>query len=304
MRRFGLTAMFLALPALAMLTIAGCGSDTGKPSGGKGGSSGGDTVEKTTPSGGAKAALVVGKTGTLRGRVVYDGALPDIKTINMPADLEAKTKTVCLMGDMKEQTWQIGPDKGVENVVVWLKAPADKYFQVPENQRKRDDTVTMDQPQCAFEPHVVVLYPSYYDPVAKKQVRTGQKFVIKNSAPFNHNTAWKGNGLFNNGDNYILPSKGSKEIEANPSAVSKMGGEDKIGIHCDIHKWMDAHAYVFDHPYAARTDKDGKFEIKNAPAGAEVQLMYWHGSLDKPKLSEKVTLKEGDNDPKEIKIGK
>jgi hypothetical protein len=34
---------------------------------------------------------------------------------------------------------------------------------------------------------------------------------------------------------------------------------------------------IFDHPYFAVTDEDGKFEIKNAPAGA-CQLLIWHES--------------------------
>ena len=32
---------------------------------------------------------------------------------------------------------------------------------------------------------------------------------------------------------------------------------------------------MFDHPYFAITDADGKFEIKDAPAG-KWRVVYWH----------------------------
>jgi hypothetical protein len=32
---------------------------------------------------------------------------------------------------------------------------------------------------------------------------------------------------------------------------------------------------VFDHPYFAITDQDGKFEIKDAPVG-KWRIVYWH----------------------------
>jgi hypothetical protein len=52
-------------------------------------------------------------------------------------------------------------------------------------------------------------------------------------------------------------------------------------VSCNIHPWMKAWVLVCDHPYFAVTDKDGTFQIKNAPAGT-FRLMIWkddHGWL-------------------------
>ena len=46
--------------------------------------------------------------------------------------------------------------------------------------------MVLDQPCCAFEPHVLVVYPSYFD--GKKIDLTGQVLLVKNDAKFNHNT--------------------------------------------------------------------------------------------------------------------
>ena len=48
-----------------------------------------------------------------------------------------------------------------------------------------------------------------------------------------------------------------------------------IPYRCTIHPWMNGWVRVFDHPYYAVTDEDGKFEIKNAPAG-KFRIVFWH----------------------------
>jgi hypothetical protein len=47
-------------------------------------------------------------------------------------------------------------------------------------------------------------------------------------------------------------------------------------IECNIHPWMRGYVRVYDHPYFALTGEDGKFELKDAPAGDYV-MKIWHG---------------------------
>ncbi len=48
-----------------------------------------------------------------------------------------------------------------------------------------------------------------------------------------------------------------------------------IQYKCTVHPWMTGYVRIFDHPYFAVTDEDGKFEIKNAPVG-KFRIVYWH----------------------------
>ena len=48
-----------------------------------------------------------------------------------------------------------------------------------------------------------------------------------------------------------------------------------IQYKCTIHGWMTGYVRIFEHPYYAVTDADGKFEIKNAPVG-KYRIVYWH----------------------------
>ena len=45
-------------------------------------------------------------------------------------------------------------------------------------------------------------------------------------------------------------------------------------MECNIHPWMSAQWFIVDHPYAAITDKDGKFKIENLPVGKHEFIIH------------------------------
>jgi hypothetical protein len=308
MKRYRLWAAIVAVPVLAVaLATVGCGGGekkSEKPSGTTGGAvvttgSGPAAGVKGGSAGGALAEVQSTGTATIKGKVTFAGAkVPERRDLTSAMQAQAD-KDHCLKGPKESMDWVVGPDKGVANVVVWLRAPAGHYFKVPDELRHRTDKVEVDQPFCMFQPHVVAINPSDYDPQSKKQVATGQVFVIKNDAPINHNTAWKGNPLLNAGKNEILKPKNANPmtIAAKPCRENQAGGEDLLMINCDIHKWMNARAVVLDNPYYTVTKEDGTFEIKNAPAEADVILTWWHESMEslKSAKTKPIKTKPGDN---------
>src|SRR5262249_55787289 len=155
-----------------------------------------------------------------------------------------------------------------------------------------DKNMSLDQPFCTYLPRVQVLFPAYYN--GEKEERTGQTFTVKNSAAFDHNTNWKG-GRKNPGDNPLLRAGKKVNLTINPD-------DRPLLFTCVIHTWMKAYAWAFDHPYAAVTDKDGKFKIENAPAGADVEVWYWHETMTAPKKLKVVKLK-AENNEENFKIG-
>src|SRR5262249_50621952 len=200
--------------------------------------------------------------------------------------------------------------KGVANVVVWLRPPDGKFFKIPADQQSRKDEVKIDQPFCAFEPHVVAMYTYFWDPESKKLKKTGQTFRVLNSAEFPHNTnITPSNTLANTGKNEIIQPKKDMSYDAKPDVESKQGGEELLNVACNIHQWMNGKALVFDHPYFAVTDAKGEYEIKNAPAGAEVVVAYWHETFPGNRVkqaakTDKVTIKAGDTTTKDFMVGK
>jgi LSD1 subclass zinc finger protein len=227
--------------------------------------------------------------GVIKGQVTYDGELPEGKII--PAILRHDNKEGCLKGPESEkidQTWLVDKKtKGVANVVVWLVPPQGKYFAVKEEDKIRREPAVIDQPHCAFVPHVVAVYPAYFD--GRELVKTGQKLRIKNSTLFNHNTKWEGDGVNNKPVSILLPPKEEfRDYELNPQP-------DPLEISCNFHPWMSGFIWIFDHPYHAVTNSKGEFEIKNVPVGVNLTFVAWHEAKNR-FFERKMSFKKGDNE--------
>jgi hypothetical protein len=309
MQRFRYWGALLLVPALAILvTVGGCGGGDkkGKRGKGDGGDDGDNQPEKVLKEREAKG------TATVKGKAVFAGdkapKREEIKPTSAPEDIPT-----CKKGDFETQEWKVREVDGknlVANVVVWVEPPEGYYFKVGDKGSWPKE-VSVDQPHCAFVPHVVVHFAKKYDPATKKwDADSGQKFVVYNHAPMAHNTHYSGSPLYNTENNIKLGKGEQKTISFNPDPKH-------ISLNCDIHKWMSGYVWAFGHPYAAVTKEDkekepvkdfGTFEIKDAPAGVEVILKGWHekgetinATLNGKKLGnikgdgQKVTLEKGGN---------
>ncbi len=297
MRRLMTWAAAAVAPALLVSTLTiGCTGDN--KGGGSEQQASADTKPKEKkPPKGAKEELASTGWTTIKGRVTLEGAKPDVTALNteLHAAMDANKQDgkYCLTApddEKNEQTWVLGKDNGLGNVFVWLAPPEGKVFKIDWDKKPWAKEVVIDQPYCAFVPHAAVYFPGAPEGKGDELKSSGQKFIIKNDAPMLHNTNWKG-GDANPGDNKPIQPKGHIEPELKPDA-------EPVMLKCNVHPWMSGVVRVFDHPYAAVTDKDGNYEIKNVPAGAELRVVVWHESgaygTKGGKDGDKVTLKAGE----------
>jgi hypothetical protein len=219
-------------------------------------------------------ALAAKGWGTLKGKVTLDGEMPDKEPLKA---LEAKTE--CHGGSLEEkisQTWLVNDNKEVANVAVWIRPPKGKFFKIKDEDKDRSsEEILLRQPHCAFMPHVLTLFPSYND--GMKQKPTGQQLVVVNNAKITHNTKIEGSPTKNpTFDTAALPAGEKKTVKPprRPQDTPLIAG-------CNIHPWMNAKIWVFDHPYSAVTNEKGEYEIKNIPAGAKVNVVAWHEGAPK-----------------------
>jgi hypothetical protein len=211
----------------------------------------GAAVVLSTPAVGAEG------WGTIEGKVVFDGAPPGRETIKV-------TEPRCLAKGAlySEELIVNAKNKGVKNVVVFLLDAGGKFKDLPIHPKLKaaaNAEEEIDQPCCQFVPHILT-------------IREGQGLLIKNSAAFSHNVHLLG-GKFGPEFNVLLPPGGSKRV---PAADLKARPRS-IPVKCDIHGWMNGYIWVFPHPYYAVTDEDGKFRIKDAPAG-KWKIVVWQES--------------------------
>lgn len=199
------------------------------------------------------AARAADEGVSLKGQVVWAGEPKTPVTLKVDKD-----QGHCLAkGPLLAHIYDINKgNKGLKNVIVWLTKVDGTKPPVPASLAKPDKpSVEIDQPMCAFEPRVVA-------------VREGQILVVKNSAPVAHNVSYIGSRAKNPGGNTII-------APGNKYDIKLKADKQQIALSCNIHQWMKGWARVFDHPYYAVTDADGKFEIKHAPKG-EYMLVVWH----------------------------
>jgi hypothetical protein len=236
-------------------------------------------AEGSRTSAGSKERKQLPCTGraTIKGKVTYDGEPPAVADFG-DSMAGNKDKDYCLKGDTEDPTWVVGPDKGVAQVVVWLRPLPGAYFPITDARKKWTDVVALDQPICQFKPHVAVLFPSYWDPATGDQKPTGQVFKVRNSAKVGHNVIWAGNPILNPGDNFFMPAREGSKVAERVLHVrtGRLGKEDMVTVRCNLHLWMFARVWSFEHPYATVTGKDGTYEIRHVPAGAELYLVGWH----------------------------
>ena len=225
--------------------------------------------------------------GTLTGRFVLDGTVPT------PAKLKAdKDPQVCAKHDLFDESVVVGKDGGVQNVVIYLNTKNPEI--APSYEASKSGKVTVDNSKCRFEPHVAFM-------------RNTQTLELKNSDPIGHNT--KADPIKNPGFNVLLAASGEPVDQ-------KFAQEESIPVKigCNIHPWMGAYVVVRSNPYGAVSGADGKFEIKDLPAGKELEFRLWQetpGYLKNVKVGTaaadtkglfKLKIKPGSNDVGDIKV--
>ncbi|MDB5598849.1 MAG: Carboxypeptidase regulatory-like protein [Xanthobacteraceae bacterium] len=170
--------------------------------------------------------------GSIAGKVTFPGTVPTRKII--------PTKDVEVCGAPRDEPLVIvGPDKGAQNVVIYLTQvakgkPWPAAAKVPE----------IDNVKCDFTPSVQVIRPGKID--------------VVNNDPVLHNT----HGYYDKRTafNLALPNKGQRI----PVDLTRAG---TVRVDCDAHGWMEGWIYVVDNPYYALTSADGKFNIADVPPG-------------------------------------
>lgn len=186
--------------------------------------------------------------GSVTGTVKYDGAVPNFKEIKMDAD------PICMTLHKEvvyPQTLVLGDGQTMGNVFVYVKnAPAGDY-PVPA------DPVVIDQKGCNYDPHVVGV-----------MVNQPVKILNPDGTLHNVHAITKVNPEFN-----MAMPKFRTEVTKTFDKPEFM-----FAMKCDVHPWMLAWVSVLSNPFFAVTKADGKFEIKDLPAGT-YEIEAWHEKL-------------------------
>lgn len=201
--------------------------------------------------------------GDISGQILFDGEAPVPKVLFKQDDGRVKDAEICAAHDMKANDLLVDPKtKGIANVFVYI---------YPRNIKRQGIKIHPDERQTPTVPLVVNVVNCRFTPHAVV-ARTGQKVVVKSADTCSHhphpyllrNVGFGGIVGPGRGDGGEIMEREFGVAETLPMPVT-----------CDIHPWMKAYWLVVDHPYAAVTDKEGRFKIGNLPVG-EIEFRIWH----------------------------
>ena len=118
----------------------------------------------------------------------------------------------------------------------------------------------MDQHNETFVPHVLA-------------IMTGTTVDFPNSDKFYHNV-------------FSLSKVAKFDLGRYAAGRSRPVRFDRAGIvrvFCDIHSHMNAFILVFNHPFFAMTDAEGRYRIDNVPPGTYNVIAWNEGTSSEPK---------------------
>jgi len=180
---------------------------------------------------------------------------------------------------------QVGKDGDLKNTVVAVTGINDEKFQA---EFKGEDIIAK---LCEFLPYTGVVVPNQSsfrvmntdaDPDDPKSV----KGVLHNPHAFEKKGP-SSTTIFNIG----LPEK-DKGLDK-PIKLRKAAQGSVFKLICDQHEFMQFWALPITSPYYAVVGEDGKFEIKDVPAG-KYKLVAWHPALNKGNpIEQEIEVKDG-----------
>ena len=197
---------------------------------------------------------------TIKGQVVFPSDKPIPK--QLPLNVGANNPACLVKGPILDEAILVHPkNRGIKNVVVFLRplnlmvTDFGKDDIHPDDSKRKAAELIITQPCCMFVERVLA-------------ARVGDTIVVNNPATIVHNFFWTSgqNGNYNPN----IPAMNSWKM---PQPL--VAENSPIQYKCTVHPWMTGYVRIFNHPYFAVTDEDGKFEIKNAPTG-QYRIVYWH----------------------------
>jgi len=193
--------------------------------------------------------------GVISGVVRLVGPVPSIPTVLPQADFDA-----CGNDARPTQSLSLGPGQTVHNAIVYLGG-----YPTSNAGNGTADVIVLDQRNCEFVPRIQIGH-------------SGAPLILKNSDPVLHIVQ-------------IASMSGTNRQHTLLKVATPYAGYEKTYQLANFreptllqatanngHEWMAAYIAVMPHPWAALTDENGRFTLRNVPAGTH-KIYAWHEVL-------------------------
>lgn len=212
------------------------------------------TVALASVAGGVPSATVPAAAGTIEGRVLYEGELP--------------RPVIVVQGGETQQVLDVDDAGGLQHAVAYLdpasmpaREPAtESVEETRQGEAREGETRQGEAREGEAEPAVIDQRGYVFRPPVLA-VRDGRRVRFTSQDPAQHNVRSRDPNPAN-AFSVDIPGLGTPEhrFVANPD-------HRPVELECDIHPWMAAWVYVFEHPWFDVTGAAGRFRIDDVPGG-------------------------------------
>lgn len=219
---------------------------------------------------GEERATTPAATGRVSGRVQVVGPVPKLSPLAVRPRIASRSGVLAFDPNIDHQrvlkvpneSLLVSSEGGLANAVIYLKSPPAGYVIVPAP----TDPIVVTNELLRFSPRIAVM-------------RAGQPMLFKNAdkEPTNFHL----DCARNNAVNMLVQADDSIRVRDDQIRLAE---SLPMTIRSDIQPWKSrARLLPLDHPFAAVSDAEGRFEISGLPVGQH-DFIVWHeltGYLDK-----------------------
>ena len=192
--------------------------------------------------------------GTLKGRVTLSGQVPRVRSFHL---IHAPNVEFCArISDGKGHRllfdFTVSPNRGLKDTIIHL-VNVDKGKPFSPNMQ------TFHIDRCRANKYVI-------------GAKNGENIMVENTDPIQHEIAtYEVRNIYSDQtSNRPVPPKSSQVR----SIFARKDAENYI-IKCNLHPFLQTHAYLVQNPYYTVSDSEGNFSIENIPPGT-YEVIAWH----------------------------
>ena len=192
--------------------------------------------------------------GTLKGRVTLSGQVPRVRSFHLihSPNIEFCSRISDGRGHRLLFDFTVSQNRGLKDTIIYLVNVEKGIPFSPKMQTFHID-------RCRANRYVI-------------GARNGENILVENTDPIQHEIAtYEVRNIYSDQtSNRPLPEKSSQV-----RSVFVREGANEFIIKCNLHPFLQTHAYLVQNPYYAVSDSEGNFSIENVPPGT-YEVIAWH----------------------------
>lgn len=205
--------------------------------------------------------MTVDNGGTLKGRVTLIGEVPRARSFHLvhAPNIEFCSRISDGKGHRLLFDFTVSENRGLKDTIISL-TDVKKGKPFPQKMQ----TFRIDR--CRANNYII-------------GIKNSENFLIENTDPIQHEVAtYEVRNIYSDqtSNRPVIPK--SSQVRA---AFVRDDAEELI-IKCNLHPFLQTHAYLVENPYYTVTDSNGNFSIEDIPPG-NYEVVAWHTYIPEKK---------------------